>query len=100
MFRRALRALWFLSCLGLLVGCANETAPRCLPGDQVQCRCAGAPDGGAAYGYRTCRAGADGGVEYGACDCVLGLLPNLGSPLSTPYMSGMGSGNALDAGTH
>jgi hypothetical protein len=52
------------------------------------------------YGYRTCRALPDGGVDYGTCDCVVGLLPNLGSPLSTPYMSGTGSGNGADAGSH
>lgn len=88
-----------LSLLLLLVGCAGETSPRCLPGDQTQCRCEGAPDGGGSYGYRTCRAAADGGVEYGSCDCVVGLLPNVSSPLATPYMSGTGSGNGADAGS-
>ena len=87
-------ALWFVP------GCGGDISPRCLPGDQTQCRCPGGPDGGVAYGYRTCRVVADGGVDYGSCDCVVGLLPNLGSPLSTPYMSGMGSGNGADAGSN
>ncbi len=98
---RTLRCCWFaLSVLVLLAGCGGDASPRCLPGDQTQCRCAGAPDSGAMYGYRTCRALPDGGVDYGTCDCVVGLLPNLGSPLSTPYMSGTGSGNGADAGSH
>lgn len=98
---RSLRLHWIaLPVLLLLAGCAGETSPHCLPGDQTQCRCEGAPDGGAMFGYRTCRALPDGGVDYGGCDCVVGLLPNLSSPLSTPYMSGSGSGNGADAGSH
>jgi len=82
-----------------LAGCGNNAAPKCLAGDQVQCRCsdAGGTDGGALYGYRTC-AEASGAADYGVCRCTPGLLPNLGSPLSTPYMSGTGTGNTADAG--
>lgn len=84
------------------IGCGTNASPKCLPGDQVQCRCSetGGVDGGVLYGYRTCAEVAGSTPDYGVCRCVVGLLPNLGSPLSTPYMSGMGTGNGADAGTH
>lgn len=100
MRRSTLFTVLVMSALSSLGGCGGDARVRCLPGDQTQCRCPGAPDGGASYGYRTCQAVPDGGADYGSCDCVVGLLPNRGSPLSTPYMSGMGSGNGADAGSN
>ena len=91
---------WCVALAGILLigGCGDPARPPCLVGDQTQCQCPGQPDGGAQYGYRTCQAALDGGAAYGSCDCRVGLMPDLSSPLSTPYMSGMGSGNTLDAG--
>lgn len=85
-----MRNVWLLLVMGALaLGCGDE-APRCLPGDQVQCRC---PVGEGAWGYATCGALPDGGVGYGACDCILGLQPNRSASQSSPYRSGTGTGN-------
>lgn len=87
---RAVRTLGLLLVMAaLVVGCGDE-APRCLPGDQVQCQCL---VGGGHWGYATCGALPDGGVGYGACDCILGLQPNRSSSQAAPYRSGTGTGN-------
>ncbi len=76
-----------------LVACGGDDRV-CVPGDQVQCRC-----GDGTWGYRTCRAQPQGGEAYSGCDCVIGLAPATASALSSPYMSGTGTGNgAADAG--
>ena len=80
--------------LAVLAGC-SQSAEVCLPGDQVRCMC-----GDGSWGYRTCAAGTAGGPNaYGRCDCVLGLSPDAGAVLGSPYMSGRGSGGGTpDAG--
>lgn len=83
--------LGWLLLLALCSACAGERV--CVPGDQVQCRC-----GDGTWGYRTCRALPQGGEDFGGCDCVIGLAPSTGSVLTSPYMSGTGTGNGADAG--
>lgn len=79
--------------LALTAACGDE-ARVCVPGDQIQCRC-----GDGTWGYRTCAAQPGGGEAYGACACVVGLAPSTTSPLTSPYMSGTGTGNgSADAG--
>lgn len=83
MARRVIIAAFFL----VAAGCASD--PKvCVPGDQVICRCL--EPTGTSWGYRTCD---QNGSGYGPCDCVLGLSPDAGSPLGSPYMSGGGSGS-------
>lgn len=72
-----------------VASCGGESR-ECVPGDQIQCRCAADNS----YGYRTCDAT---GHFSGPCDCILGLQPDAGGVIG--YRSGRGSGSGTrDAG--